>query len=74
MNLARLTTKGQMTVPKRIREAAGLREGDVVVLNVADGVVTFRKMSQSVDPYLAGVEETLVEWNSPEDDEAWRDL
>ena len=74
MNLARLTTKGQMTIPKRVRESAGLREGDVVALDVKDGVVTMRKLEARVDPYLSGLEETLTEWNSPEDNELWRDL
>ena len=27
-----------------------------------------------IDPYLMMVESTLTEWNSPEDDEAYRDL
>jgi AbrB family looped-hinge helix DNA binding protein len=74
MNLARLTTKGQMTIPKRVRESANLREGDLVSLDVENGVVTMRKLAPATDPYLAGVEETLVEWNSPEDNELWRDL
>ena len=74
MNLARLTTKGQMTIPKRVREIADLREGDLVSLDVANGVVTMRKLAPTVDPYLAGLEETLTEWNSPEDNELWRDL
>ena len=74
MNLARLTTKGQMTIPKRVREIANLREGDVVSFVVENGVVTMRKLTPPIDPYLEGVEETLTEWNSPEDNELWRDL
>jgi antitoxin PrlF len=31
---ARLTSKGQITLPKAIREALGLREGDQVVFRV----------------------------------------
>jgi antitoxin PrlF len=74
MTLARLTTKGQMTIPKRVRDSANLREGDVVSLEVQNGVVTMRKLAPAADPYLTGVEETLTEWNSPEDNELWRDL
>jgi AbrB family looped-hinge helix DNA binding protein len=31
---ARLTTKGQITIPKAVREALGLEEGDAVVFRV----------------------------------------
>jgi antitoxin PrlF len=31
---ARLTTKGQITIPKPVREALGLKEGDAVVFRV----------------------------------------
>ncbi len=74
MNYARLTTKGQMTIPRRIREAAHLREGDLVSIEVKGDVVSFRKVAPAPDPYLVGVAETLTEWSSPEDEEAFRDL
>jgi hypothetical protein len=41
-----------------------LRRGEVVKIRDV----------KPVDPYLAAVSETLTEWNSPEDDEAFRDL
>lgn len=33
-SLARLTSKGQVTVPKAVRDALGLKEGDEVVFRV----------------------------------------
>ena len=74
MDIARITAKGQMTIPKRIRDAAHLMSGDVLVLEVGDGRVTMRKLPSGEDRYLKGVQETLQEWNSPEDNDAWRDL
>ena len=74
MEIARITSKGQMTLPKRIREAAHLAAGDVVTLHVEDGRVTLRKLASDEDAYLRGVQETLSEWNSAEDEDAWRDL
>ena len=74
MDIARITSKGQMTIPKRIREAAHLLSGDVMILEVEDGLVTMRKLPAGEDSYLKGVQETLQEWNSPEDNDAWRDL
>ena len=74
MDIARITSKGQMTIPKRIRDAAHLTSGDVLVLDVEDGRVTMRKLQTGEDSYLKGVQETLQEWNSPEDNDAWSDL
>jgi antitoxin PrlF len=34
---ARLTSKGQITIPKAVREALGLQEGDQVVFRVEGG-------------------------------------
>lgn len=34
---ARLTSKGQLTVPKAVRDALDLHEGDQVVFRVEDG-------------------------------------
>lgn len=40
---ARLTSKGQVTIPKPVRDALGLREGDSVVFRVQDGRATLAK-------------------------------
>ena len=74
MELARITSKGQMTIPKKVRDAARLAAGDVVTFVVENDRVTLRKLPSGDDAYLAGVQETLTEWNSAEDDDAWRDL
>lgn len=73
MELARITAKGQMTIPKKIREAARLKSGDVVALDVEGDRVLMRKIVGD-DEYLAAVQGTLDEWSSPEDEDAWRDL
>jgi AbrB family looped-hinge helix DNA binding protein len=69
-----MSSKGQMTIPKRVRDAAQLAEGDVVVFAVEGDRIILRKLPARRDDYLAGVEETLSEWNSAEDENAWRDL
>ena len=74
MDLARITSKGQMTIPRKIRLAAHLNEGDVVSFAVENDRIVFRKLPTARDAYLLGVQETMTEWNSAEDDEAWRDL
>lgn len=74
MELARITSKGQMTIPKKIRDAAHLTAGDVVAFVVENDQVSIRKVVPGGDEYLRAVQGTLGEWNSPEDEEAWRGL
>ena len=74
MDLARITSRGQTTIPKRVREAANLKAGDTLFFEVRPNCLVVRKMSPVGDAYLDGLSQTLDEWNSPEDEEAWRDL
>jgi AbrB family looped-hinge helix DNA binding protein len=74
MDVARITSKGQMTIPKKIRDAAHLIAGDMVTLVVEGEQVTIRKLPQADDAYLKGVQATLEEWSSAEDEEAWGGL
>lgn len=39
---ARVTSKGQVTVPKAVRRAMGIKEGDNLVFDVEDGDVRLR--------------------------------
>ncbi len=34
---ARITSKGQVTIPKTVRDALGVKEGDALVFRVEDG-------------------------------------
>lgn len=45
INTATLTSKGQITIPKEIREKLGLKKGDKLVLVEKDGNVILRKVS-----------------------------
>ena len=75
MELARVTAKGQATIPKRIRDAAHIREGDMLAFDLdSNNRIIIRRIDSTVDIELSALQETLSEWNSPEDDEAWRDL
>jgi antitoxin PrlF len=76
MDLARVTAKGQATIPKRIREAAHIQEGDMLafVLDSNNRITIKRIGPSSVDAELSALQGTLSEWNSPQDEEAWRDL
>jgi len=49
---ARLTSKGQVTLPKAVRESLGLRAGDSVIFRVEDGRAILAKTPDFLD--LAG--------------------
>ena len=75
MELARVTAKGQVTIPKRIREVAHIREGDMLAFDLdSNNRITIKRIEPAVDVELAALQNTLSEWNSPQDEEAWRDL
>ena len=74
MELARITSRGQTTIPKKIREAANLRKGDLIAFEVEVDHVVVRKVVPAEDDYLKGLSEVLSEWVSAEDEEAWRGL
>lgn len=74
MHFSKIATRGQTTIPKRIREAANLHAGDVIAFETKDDHLVARKVTPGQDNYLMGLSEILNEWSSSEDEEAWRDL
>lgn len=74
MELAKITSRGQTTIPKCIREAANLREGDVIAFEIEGSHLVVHKVTPRRDDYLQGLSEVMSEWASPEDEEAWRAL
>ena len=74
MELSRVTAEGQATIPKRIRDAAHIREGDLLAFDFENDRVVVRRVEPSTDEEMTALENTLSEWNSPADEKAWRDL
>lgn len=74
IQMSRVSSKGQVTLPKRVREAIGVGPGDAIAYDVAEGVVTLRRLEPIDLAFHAGLESTLVEWGSKEDEEAYGDL
>ena len=71
---SRITSKGQTTIPREVREKLSLQPGDVVVYEVDDDEVRLRKQVPVDVAYLRAVQTTLSEWDSPEDAAAFDDL
>ena len=74
VQISRVSSKGQVTLPKRVRQAIGVGPGDAVAYDVRKGVVTLRRLEPIDLAFHAAVESTLAEWGSKEDDEAYGDL
>ena len=74
METSRVTSKGQTTIPKPIRDRCGIGQGDLLSFTVEGDRIVVRKVSREDRDYLHGVEATLSEWLSPEDEDAFRDL
>ena len=73
--IAKITSKGQTTVPADIRDALHAAPGDSLVWELQDdGTARVRKVTPLDAEYLKAIEGTLTEWASPEDEDAYRGL
>lgn len=72
--LSRLTSKGQATIPVEVRRALRLRAGDRVAFDLKNGKVTLTRADTLDAAFLKLSEIAFEEWNSPEDEAAFRDL
>ena len=71
---SKLTSKHQATIPKFVRDKLSLKAGDTIVFKDENGSITVGKATKEDLFYLKALGETLSEWSSPEDEEAFRDL
>ena len=75
LTVSSLTSKFQATIPREVRARLQLKAGDKVRFIVTEqGDVVLKKATPLDVAYLADVETTLSEWNSPEDEEAFSGL
>ena len=69
-----VTQKYQATIPLKVREQLNIQAGDKIIFERQDDqtFVIKKKVPSIIDwDYLRGVEQSLSEWDSPEDDEAY---
>jgi antitoxin PrlF len=75
--VTRLTTKHQTTIPVEVRRALGLKAGDQVEFFVVGTIVTLGKAKPRLSEELGFrlvQAHAMRDWDTPEDDEAFRDL
>ena len=73
-HLSKLSTKGQVTIPANLRKAVGIEPGDMVAYELQGKSIKLKRVEPFDAAYHAAVAETLEEWSSPEDEEAFDDL
>lgn len=72
---AKLTSKNQATVPKPVRRHLHLKAKDQICYEILDdGRVVIRKAQPMDIEYLNALTHTLSEWNSDDDENAYKNL
>lgn len=74
MLASKITSKGQVTIPVKVREKLKAKAGDFVAFDLTADGVKIRRVAPFDREWHAALGGTLDEWSSPEDQEAWRDL
>ncbi|MBW6470349.1 MAG: AbrB/MazE/SpoVT family DNA-binding domain-containing protein [Methanosarcinaceae archaeon] len=77
MKSGTITRKGQISIPKRIRDIEGFKEGDKIAIIAYDDRIELRSMKQveeSMQTAFASEKVLAKDWGSKEEDEAWKDL
>ncbi len=75
MNRSVLSTKLQATVPKNIRSLLDLKTGDTICFTICeDGCIIIRKAKPLDKAYYKALWQSLEEWHSEEDEEAYANL
>lgn len=72
---SRLTSKFQATIPLMIRKHLHLKKRDEIIYELlSDGTVVIRKTTPLDLEYLKAIDSTLTEWNSEDDERAYKNL
>jgi antitoxin PrlF len=75
MEMSRLTSKYQATVPADVRAALGFKAGDQLAWQVEGGIAKVRKVQPFDRNWHGAASDTFAdEWLSEEDEELFRDL
>lgn len=73
---ATITSKGQISIPKDLRENKQFTEGSKIVLLAYDDHIELRPI-ESIQEHMQTAfasEKSLSDWNNEEEQQAWKDL
>ena len=71
MQTSKLSSKSQVTLPREVREVLGARPGDTIVYEVEGSVVRLKRLEPFDAAFHKALSNTLTEWASDEDEEAF---
>ena len=77
MKSGTITSKGQISIPKCIRDIEGFKEGAKVAILAYDDRIELRPMEhveESMQTAFASEKVLAKDWNSKEENEAWKYL
>ena len=74
MLVGKISSKGQVTIPKKVRDLLRANPGDLIEYDIQGEAVVMRRVDPFDRAFHAALSDTLTEWSSPEDEEAFRDL
>ncbi|MFT4311500.1 MAG: AbrB/MazE/SpoVT family DNA-binding domain-containing protein [Candidatus Woesearchaeota archaeon] len=73
----KITEKGQIVIPKELRDKKGFKKGDKVAIMSYEDKIVLRPLmivSERMQTAYASEESLAKEWDSKEEDEAWKNL
>ncbi len=74
---ATITEKGQVAIPKNIRKTKGFKTGSkIAILSFKDHIELrpMKQISEKMATAIASEKSLAKDWNSKEDEEAWKNL
>ncbi len=71
---SKLTKKYQATIPEPVRKLLQIDSGDEIAFDIENDHVHLRKARPVDLAFAQSVEDTLTEWATEADEEAYRDL
>lgn len=75
VEIGRITSKGQTTIPAAFRKELSLIPGDEIVFEREGEKIIIRKAIPLDIEYYRSIQQSFSsEWNSPEDEDAFNDL
>ncbi len=74
MHTSKLSSKGQITLPRQVRKALEAQPGDTIAYEVENNEVKLKRLEPFDAAFHAALSSTLDEWATEADEEAFGDL